>query len=54
LATKLIDHREHAEGPPIEQLIVDKIHTPALMRALRLRHDTPVQAHVLAPTDSHA
>jgi hypothetical protein len=32
LATKLIDHPEHAEGPQIEQLIVGKIHSTARSR----------------------
>src|SRR4030095_15162299 len=50
LATKLIDDREHAKWPSIEQLIMDEIHAPALMRTLRLRHHASMQAHVLAPT----
>jgi hypothetical protein len=33
---------------------MDKIHTPALMGTLGLWDDPAVQAHVLAPTDSHA
>ena len=33
LATKLIDDRQHPERPAIEQLIMDKIHAPALVRA---------------------
>jgi len=50
LATKLVDDCEHAKWSTVEQLIVDEIHTPALMRTLRLRHHASMQAHVLAPT----
>jgi len=37
-----------------EQLIVDEIHAPALMRAPRLRDGPTVQTHVLAPAYPHA
>jgi hypothetical protein len=50
LATKLIDHGEHAKWPAIEQLVVNEIHAPALVRALRLRDHASMQTHVLAST----
>jgi hypothetical protein len=53
LPTKLIDDREHAKGPAIEQLIVNEVHAPALMRTLCLRRYTAMQAHVLASSNAH-
>src|SRR5690606_9956443 len=38
----------------VDQLILHEIHTPALVRALRLRHGTSMQAHVLSTSDAHA
>ena len=40
LATKLIDHREHAKWPAVEQRIMHDIHAPALAMHSRLGYGT--------------
>ena len=35
VATPLIDHGQHAKGPPVGEGIVDKVHAPALAWAAR-------------------
>ena len=54
LPTKLIDDREYPECSSIEQLIMDKVHAPALVRALRHGYDAAVKAHMLATAHAHA
>lgn len=54
LTTKLIDDGEHPKRLSVEQLVMDKIHAPALVGALRLGHRAAMQAHVLAATRAHA
>lgn len=54
LTTKLIDHREHPKRLAVEHLIMNEVHTPALVRSLGLRHRSTMQAHVLATTHPHA
>jgi len=54
LTTKLIDHGEYPKRPSLEQRIMDKIHTPALVRALGLRNRPSMHAHVFATPHPHA
>ncbi len=53
LATQLIDDGEHPKWPPVEQLVMHKVHAPAFAGRRRLRHGTTMQAHVLASPDTH-
>lgn len=54
LTTELIDDGEHPKSPAAEQLVMDEIHAPTLVRTPRLRNGAAMQAHVFATTHSHA
>ncbi len=53
-SSELIYHGEHANRPPVEELIVDEIHAPALDRTRGARNNPAMQTHVFAPWNSHA
>ena len=53
LATPLIVDREHAKRPPIKQLIVHEIYTPALLRADRRGRRPTIQRHALPAPHAH-
>ena len=54
MATPLIDHGQHAKGPPVGEGIVDKVHDPALAWVARSGRRDPVQGDVFASPDPHA
>ena len=53
-ATPLIDDRQQPNPASIKQLIMHEVHAQALVRRTRHWHRTPVDAHVLAPSQSSA